>query len=208
MTVATEDIHFIHIPKTAGTSVKKALRAREIPENANEDTYADHLSRGGVICTTHSAPKELPAHPFFDQAFTFAVVRNPWDRMLSYWWYIKTISHTHDPQWVFDDFEEFCGKLAERRKDEAWGRGLNARQRLANQFEWLQDAGLDVMLRFESLSEGWDELRAKIGGDYPGLPVENRFHEQFNYKTMYSPTARDLVAEACRDDIEYLSYEF
>ena len=207
MTVATKDIHFIHIPKTAGTSIKRAIGAREVAETATPEDAARVFDEGGAICTTHLAPRELPEHEFCERAFTFSVVRNPWDRMLSYWWFIKTISHVHDPQWVFDDFEEFCGKLAERRGDESWGRGLNARQRLENQVEWLQDASLDALLRFEKLHEGWSELRDRIG-DYPDLPHENRFHDAFNYKTMYSPTARDLVAEACRDDIEFLRYEF
>ncbi len=68
---------FIHVPKTAGTSVLRALghgRTGRLPGQAARTSGRDHLP--WFVYQT--------ANPeYYARAFSFAFVRNPWDRALS-----------------------------------------------------------------------------------------------------------------------------
>ena len=55
---------FVHVPKAAGTSVNKALYGRTL----------GHYSAGEI-------QTKFPG--LYERAFTFSLVRNPWDRVLS-----------------------------------------------------------------------------------------------------------------------------
>lgn len=59
------NIIFIHVPKAAGTSINSALY--------------------GVSQTSHLKAKDFKRYnpKVFNQAFSFAVLRNPWDRLVS-----------------------------------------------------------------------------------------------------------------------------
>ena len=65
-------IIFIHIPKCAGKSVEKALFNREVyNSSANHATVDTFVERHG--------------EDIWNEYTTFAVVRNPWDRLVSWW---------------------------------------------------------------------------------------------------------------------------
>lgn len=58
------NVIFIHIPKTAGTSMERR----------------EFLGRGG-----HQTVHDFQGEDGFEDAFKFAFVRNPWDRYISAW---------------------------------------------------------------------------------------------------------------------------
>ena len=62
---------FIHIPRTAGTSVEKAFVGKDW---FNIDVSTKHIYA--------STARDYYAE-FWDEYFKFSIVRNPWDRMLS-----------------------------------------------------------------------------------------------------------------------------
>ena len=92
---------FVHVPKTAGSSIHMALsryaiRADEYPPNR-------WLARIGIPVNrfapwpytkfrTHTPAAVLQAWlpaEVFAELFSFAFVRNPWDLLVSYWHYIR-----------------------------------------------------------------------------------------------------------------------
>ena len=73
---------FIHIPKTAGTSIEQFLK----DNNKNEiDLLGVKLGRAMHHYRAIDLKKEIPE--LFKKYFKFSIVRNPYDRLLSeYYW--------------------------------------------------------------------------------------------------------------------------
>lgn len=62
---------YVHIPRTAGTSIEQWLVGR--------DWWRQEPSTKHLLA---SQAREVYA-PYWDEYFTFSIVRNPWDRMIS-----------------------------------------------------------------------------------------------------------------------------
>lgn len=71
---------FIHIPKTGGTSITCGLGIEQTKENLH-GTELSHLTANQI--------KERIDQGIWHQFFKFAVVRNPFDRLVSEWAYQK-----------------------------------------------------------------------------------------------------------------------
>lgn len=88
---------FIHVPKTAGTSVQRSLFGREVVGHQTFRQYELALSQ-----------RQLTS------LFKFAFVRNPWDRLVSAWAFLHDGGYNHwDRDWAeknlapFPDFASF-----------------------------------------------------------------------------------------------------
>lgn len=81
---------FIHIPKTAGTSVEQFIR-----DNGKNEIYYFGVKNKRSLhhYTSLDLKKEIPT--FFNSYYKFSIVRNPYDRLLSeyYWTPIKDIGY-------------------------------------------------------------------------------------------------------------------
>jgi len=103
-------ILFIHIPKCAGTSIEKFFDmqklellylAKDIYKINNIAFSPQHL-RGKDL-------KEKYAKDIFDDYFKFSFVRNPYDRLVSEYFYqtkITTINKPHFKNWFFNYFKK------------------------------------------------------------------------------------------------------
>ena len=73
---------FIHIPKTAGTSVEQFIK----DNGKNEINYLGVQNNRSMHHYTALELKKLEPH-IFDIYYKFSIVRNPYDRLLSeYYW--------------------------------------------------------------------------------------------------------------------------
>ena len=73
---------FIHIPKTAGTSIEQFIKDKD-----RNDIHYLGVRNGRSMhhYTVFDLKKELPV--LFDKYYKFSIVRNPYDRLLSeYYW--------------------------------------------------------------------------------------------------------------------------
>jgi|CEGF01.1.fsa_nt_gi hypothetical protein len=79
MSIYSERYNFIffHVPKSAGSSIRKALLS--IDPLATEHTIHHALPADVLSAIGQSA---------FDSAFKFSFVRNPWDRAVSLYHYL------------------------------------------------------------------------------------------------------------------------
>lgn len=179
---------FIHINKTGGTSVGRAIG---LP-------IKDHLTAREVIARI--------GRERWNEAFTFAVVRNPWDKAVSLYEYRRKKDRTgltsegvsfHD--WV------------------RWTMGPGQDPRYYNnplsfqpQVEWLKDdegaVSLDVIARFERLSEDFERIKRAIGID-ADLPRLNATRRK-DYRSYYDAETAAIVARWFADDIERFGYRF
>ena len=182
---------FIHIPKTAGTSVARALfntESRHIPcveyEKAN--------------------PKK------FRRYFKFAIVRNPWDRLLSAYRYLRRGGMNRaDRAWAethlasYQSFEQFVHEWVNETNVGAW-------VHFRPQVDFITDANgnmaMDYLGRMERLDADFEVICREIGLSVL-LPRLNEGAKD-HYSKAYSSEMIEIVGNSYRRDIRLLNYSF
>jgi chondroitin 4-sulfotransferase 11 len=193
----------VHIPKAAGNSVNRAFGIG----------WQDHKDLARYRA-------EMPA-PIFDAYFKFAIVRNPWDRLLSDYNYQRRKSrpadsklHLLDERGRRRDFAAWTeAALTETSRYPAacWGgdvsRGIN---RFSPQLDWISLDGVvavDFVARFEHLREDFRVISRAVGLPRADLERRNpRFH--LHYSRYYDDATRDRVGEYYAADIAAFGYDF
>ena len=122
--------------------------------------------------------------------FTFAVVRNPYDRMMSMWRYLKTFTSGLPDGLVLDtpaDVVRFCLGMPEGTQ---WW----------SQARMLSVSRIDAVLRYETIEDGLREL--PFVTTWHPLPWTNETYGD----TYQSPEFIALVNEFERDSFEQFGY--
>lgn len=176
---------FVHIPKTGGTSVQSAMMAQ-----AGSRKYPS---------TKHLLPRDLPDSILADDFRLFAFVRNPWDRFVSLYRYLKKRQAiTNLP--VAETFDAFVQQL-ERR--EPWLMKLHS---VRNQTDFTS-SGLYFIGRYEKISDDFARLCSMIGVSAT-LPHLNTSGEKADYRPFYTEESAAVVAGKFQSDIEAFGYSF
>lgn len=162
---------FVHVPKTAGWSMMDTLRPFSRPEKR---TLLRSLSRRlpfrESVAQAHFRVHETAAamaaklgRDVWDQYFSFAVVRNPFDHAVSHYEYLKQ----HRSESVARRFRtmSFREYLDDRLKRPFLKHTIFVR--MPDQAHFLVDArggiAVDKVLRFEALRMEWPKLTEEIG---------------------------------------------
>jgi len=179
---------FIHIPKTAGTSVYTSLFG--------------HVKRNHIRLLYFEAYDKNK----YDDYFKFAFVRNPYDRLVSSFIYIKGRNDLYTPviakYETFDDFVEALLDDANRVK-------IFRVPHFNTQYYFLKDrsgkVGVDFLGRFESLEHDFKVVCNKLG-----MPARLPHHNKSQHKHFmdyYSPRLIQIVNQVYREDFENLGYK-
>ena len=183
---------FVHINKTAGTSIDETLQCH--CENYNK----------------HESLRELKEQALSNDYFKFTFVRNSWDRFISlYKFRVKTNQTGLGENPI--PFKDCSKKIY--HKDSKYYNISGERQRLmlSTQLDWITDGSgniaLDFIGRFENLQEDFNTICDKIGIPQQQLPHRNKT-EHKHYTEYYNDETRQIVAEKYAKDIEYFGYEF
>jgi len=165
----TNDMIFIHIPKTAGSCITHALKTQKPLMMRNIRVGADR----------HITLKKLTAeigHKAVASKFTFAFVRNSWDRILSLYCHIienghnnslwrNNVPHYKDigfNRWVIEELEH---------APTYWGAGA-----ITQQSDWISP-GVDFVGRFENLEKDFKIVCKKINIKYHRVEDTRRFND-------------------------------
>lgn len=187
---------FIHIPKNAGSSVKKSLFG------VDEENHKELIRY-----EAHSPEK-------YRRLFKFCIVRNPWDRVLSAFTFLKSGGlHTTDEAWAnrylsdVKSFEAFVHRL----KDEAFSNAVLRQTHFAPQHVWITDSrntiGVDYVVRFEHLEEDLREMGALTEWGCELEAHENKSSSP-EYEDVYDAEMVKQVAQLYQRDIELFDYTF
>ena len=189
---------FVHIPKTGGNSIQSVL-ARYSEDEIVRRPGQDGLERFGVSNPKYKLKKHSPLADYraaltdeqFSQFYKFAVVRNPWDRLVSLYF-----TPIQQKQWDRKAFKKLIGEAASAadylRLDEG------ERDPFAN---------VDRVIRFENLAEDFNSVCREIGIVGEKLPRYNRA-ERDHYSKYYDDELSALVAERFALEIARFGYTF
>lgn len=177
---------FIHINKTGGTSIARAL---SIPPKHN--TALEKIEEIG--------------HEEWDNRFTFAVVRNPWDKVVSHYYYRIQTNQTElgtnrirFKEWVEQVYRDKRLPYYDKPK------------MFMPQVNWISDTEgkviIDHVCRFESLESDFREVCDRLGIVYnlPHLKSSRRGH----YRDYYDLETQKIIADWFNQDIEKFGYSF
>jgi hypothetical protein len=179
---------FIHINKTGGTSIAKAIG---LPEKK-------HLTAEQVITQIGERA--------FNDAFVFAVVRNPWSKVVSHYKYrVKTNQTAMKTNPI--DFNEWVKCTYGPEKNLFY---YDQPTRFQPQLSWLKNSSGELVvphiIRFEKLSEEFKPIALKLGLQTE-LPHLNATKKE-SYTTYYNPESQQIIANWFKEDIAYFNYVF
>ena len=136
--------------------------------------------------------------------FTFAVVRNPFDLIVSWW----SLMHRHDVQQHHPDrklahltFRDAVTLMAHRVDD--WPRRPTLFHQLFGDGWKLAD--MDYLARYETLHDDYAEIARLAGGTYTPKPPANS-SERDDYRGYYDDHLIGLVEDAWGADLSFFGY--
>ena len=199
---------FIHIPKNAGTSIKTFF---EYETFYNKHRTIDQIKKENI--------------EVYDSYRKFTVVRNPYDRMISWYFYLKRAmgiektrgdhrwsSGEYFPdsflEWIKDPLKNYytSWKLSDIRNSLHTDIEFNSDGRknsvplLSPQCYWVDDTV--KILKYENLKEELDRFFKKE----INIPTRNKSkHEE--YLNYYNKESLNIVYEKYKEDFEKFNYE-
>jgi len=185
---------FIHVPKAAGTSIARAIYGMNVGHRKAKDYYK-------------VSSREFNAH------FSFAFVRNPWDRAVSAYnfakqngtEYVQPLPNNTYQSEVFDSFERFVLEWlvnADLSKEDVV---------FEPQYKYVCDKNDNVIVnhieKVENMHNGilflQDQLQIEIKIDNLNQSTRKK-----DYRSYYNEYTKKVIAELYKKDIELFNYTF
>ncbi len=195
---------FIHIFKCGGNSVREPLK--------QFDTYELH----GVHCEARDVKKHFIGQgklTAYNNAFKFVAVRNPFDWIVSTYFYIKRANaHELNNFCKNRTFHEFVNLFIDELMKRKFLYGQN---KYLTMKEFITDDDgsiiVDSIINMEDFETDWSSVAKNLGINMDALPSLNvgigRNREK-DYRQYYNETSRARVQERFAEDLEFFGYEY
>lgn len=186
---------FIHVPKTAGMSVTRALYGNEKPVHLTIAHY-----------------QTLFSETEFNNTFKFAFVRNPWDRMVSSYTFLTSGGYTENDRIfsrnILSRFATFADFVTGWVKPE----NLASRIHFLPQYFFVCDPNgkqaVDFIGRFENLSDDFSHIAGKMGVTNTLEHRNASPNRDKDYRSYYDNESMEIVWNIYKRDIELFQYAF
>lgn len=193
---------FIHVPKTGGNSIQNILKCYSEDEIVINGAHQDGIERFGLRNPTYEISKHSPLSQYqsvmepdiFNALFKFAVIRNPWDMLVSFYF----SPHGGVREWNRDDFLSMVTRIPTMRYF-ITGPHSQSRHRL--------DGDIDFLMRFERLDEDFMVVCEKTGIPHVQLPHRNK-SERAHYSHYYDEELKEVVRNKFGEEIDFGGYHF
>lgn len=206
---------FIHIPKNAGTSISascpsvatsprymndKMLSVESmLPRGPNENSQGFHKHIPFSYLDKHKIER-------FDR--TFAVIRNPWERLVSLYHHADVIKPKVQKTWYDQDkisWDDFVNKMDTFKYDPTYY-WRHPYDQWASQLDWVsigEKVKCDI-LRYEHIQSDLDSYFET----HINLKKENVGVYKKHYTEYYTKEQKEKVADWFRMDISYWGFSF
>lgn len=189
-----QKIAFIHIPKTAGTSMEKALGVYNKREAFFGPTFTD---RGYKQHWTYS---ELMNVYDLNEYFTFSFVRHPFDRIVSEYFYLKDMGDSFVVDKTFKQFALGAPYERDLGRIHIW-------QHTRPQVDFIQYEGrlaIDYLGKFETLEQDWKNLQRFV--NLPDLKSHSKKIERKSYEYYLDDEIIFHLTNAYKEDLYLYKY--
>jgi len=183
---------FVKVPKTAGTSMARALKSDHVIKPP-EDIRKPHIS----ILEIRDGMKDIRIEDFFK----FGFVRNPWDRVVSL--YNRTEGRQMRDKMTFDEFVAWIQNNSDTSI-------FTSRHK--HQLDWFSDENGEVLVdfigKFEHLERDWKYVCEQLGISIDLPHIRKNAQNTQHYTEYYSDKTKAIIEQKFRLDIEYFGYSF
>ena len=203
---------FFHIPKNAGVSISRALILQEtslkIKRLASFFLRNLHIGKDNFYYSLKDLEfiffnSHITCYNFykifnkknFDNYFKFAVVRNPWERAVSRYFYSKKINKKF-AKLSFNEFVDY---------------DIKNNIHVLNQYKFCtkdeERFCLNDVIKFEDIHRDFNKISLNIFGKVDLLKHLNKT-EHKNYRNYYDNILKDKIYKNLKDDINFFKYEY
>ncbi len=191
---------FVHIPKTAGNSIQSTLRDYSEDQLVALRREQDGIERFALRNPNYNIKKHSTLAEYYNalgreqfrNLYKFTCVRNPWDRMVSYYFTPTQTPETWDPK----KFRKIIFKVV----------SVADYLRLVNGEED-PFANVDYIMRFENLADDFRTVCGTLEISPATLPRYNRSSRE-HYSKYYDNDLRELVRSRFAAEIDRFGYTF
>lgn len=196
---------FVHIPKCGGTSIEDVIWPE--PRTPSDlwmgftSKYHNKHQTGGLQHLLVKQIREEVGEKVFHEYFKFTIVRNPWDKAISQFFYMRQRPDLREYIGMKeeDSFKVYL-QLTEKKLHVQWEK----------QHKFLQDDNgkmlVDYVGRLERMQQDAANIFERIGiqAEIPHVNATRHKH----YSEYYDDESKEMVGEMYKEDIEFLHYSF
>ena len=201
---------FVKTRKTAGTSLEVFLEplcgeqdvVTPVSPAYHDNETVSHQPRNHEGYRNHAPASVIRAQvgeDVWNRYYKFSVERNPWDKMVSMYWWRKFQYNS------VDDFDSFCRK-AVAQPDNVYTCPSDFHFYTIN-----DELCVDTVMQFETMMDDFSSVCEHLGlgkvGTLPRAKSKIR-KEKRHYSGYYNDALRQLIADRFHNEIELFGYEF
>lgn len=203
--VAASGCFFVRVPRTSSTSIDTEMTRHFGLVHGRQDMFPDQPRHSFYPAHLTAAEARANIGPaLFDGLYSFGIVRNPWDRALSFYRYRQRENHIPAAM----PFSDYLAALEQRDRRYFWFAPF-----WMEAAEFLLDASdcplVTRIVRYESRAEELAEVGERIGlAGLGGERVNVSARDDRSYIEHFDDAARERIARLYARDIAVFGYSF